>query len=279
MSSAARVLSLPLLLLSLLAVAPTATAAEDWLVAPSGGGRPSFYTEGEPGSVQQDTVSVTNRGAEPVTVRLTGDGVPIAFAESRVRIPARTRAEVPFTVTVPTGTAPGDRSGEIVARDADGRAQRVALRLRVTGPELTALTVEQVAVRADGITYVLVNRGTTPSRRVSRCAPTVSSAASWTAPRAPCPSTCPRAAAPGSPSPGPTGPRSTRSTCGSRSRRRAGPPTPRRCRCGSCRGARWRGPRGRSRRRAPSSPYDVEGAGARTTVGRPRSNGLCSSRS
>ncbi|MFD8047795.1 hypothetical protein ACFV5E_30725 [Streptomyces chartreusis] len=161
MSSAARVLSLPLLL-SLLAVAPTATAAEAWLVAPSGGGRPSFYTEGEPGSVQQDTVSVTNRGAEPVTVRLTGDGVPIAFAESRVRIPARTRAEVPFTVTVPTGTAPGDRSGEIVARDADGRAQRVALRLRVTGPELSALTVEQVEVRADGITYVLVNRGTTP---------------------------------------------------------------------------------------------------------------------
>ncbi|RSN02418.1 hypothetical protein DMH25_24815 [Streptomyces sp. WAC 01325] len=162
MSSAARVLSLPLLLLSLLAVAPTATAAEAWLVAPSGGGRPSFYTEGEPGSVQQDTVSVTNRGAEPLTVRLTGDGVPIAFAESRVRIPARTRAEVPFTVTVPTGTAPGDRAGEIVARDADGRAQRVPLRLRVTGPELSALTVEQVAVRADGITYVLVNRGTTP---------------------------------------------------------------------------------------------------------------------
>ena len=162
MSSAARVLSLPLLLLSLLAVAPAATAAEAWLVAPSGGGRPSFYTEGEPGSVQQDTVSVTNRGAEPVTVRLTGDGVPIAFAGSRVRIPARTRAEVPFTVTVPTGTSPGDHSGEIVARDADDRAQRVALRLRVTGPELSALTVEQVAVRTDGITYVLVNRGTTP---------------------------------------------------------------------------------------------------------------------
>lgn len=161
MSSAARVLCLPLLIPFLLAVAPAATAAGAWNVAPSGGGRPSFYTEGEPASVQQDTVSVTNRGAGPVTVRLTGTGVPVAFAESRVRIPARTRAEVPFTVTVPAGTAPGDRSGEIVARDAGGRAQRVALRLRVTGPELSALTVEQVAVRADRIAYVLVNRGTT----------------------------------------------------------------------------------------------------------------------
>ncbi len=222
---------------------------------------------------------MTNRGAEPVTVGLTGDGVPIAFAESRVRIPARTRAEVPFTVTVPTGTAPGDRSGEIVARDADGRAQRVALRLRVTGPELTALTVEQVKVRADGITYVLVNRGTTPlTPSLAVRADGVLGRLLDRAPRT-LPVDLPRAAAPGSPSPGPTGPRSTRSTCGSRSRRRAEPPTPRRCQCGSCRGARWRGPRGRSRRRAPSSPYDVEGAGACTTAGRPRSNGLCSRRS
>lgn len=161
MSSAARVLCLPLLLPFLLAVAPSATAAEPWSVAPSGGGRPSFYAEGGPGTVQQDTVSVTNRGAEPVTVRLRGGGVPIAFAESRVRVPARTRAEVPFTVSVPTGTAPGDRAGEIVAQDTDGRARTVPLRLRVTGPELSALTVEQLAVHADGITYELVNRGTT----------------------------------------------------------------------------------------------------------------------
>ncbi|GHH08386.1 COG1470 family protein [Streptomyces lanatus] len=158
MSSAARVLCLPLLLPFLLA----AGAAPTWSVAPSGGGRPSFYTEGEPGTVQQDTVSVTNRGEKPLTVRLHGTGVPIALAESRVRIPGRTRAEVPFTVTVPTGTAPGDRSGEIVARDTEGRVETVGLRLRVTGPELSALTVERVAVGPDGITYELVNRGTTP---------------------------------------------------------------------------------------------------------------------
>ncbi|MFC8096683.1 hypothetical protein [Streptomyces sp. NPDC057301] len=159
MSSAVRVLCLSLLLL--LAVAPVATAAEAWTVAPSGGGRPSFYAEGAPGTVQQDTVSVTNRGDETVTVRLHGTGVPIAFADSAVRVPARTRAEVPFTVTVPPGTAPGDRSGEIVARETDGRARAVPLRLRVTGPELSALTVEHVRVHPDGITYELVNRGTT----------------------------------------------------------------------------------------------------------------------
>jgi hypothetical protein len=159
MSSAARVLCLSLLLLP--ACVPTATAAEAWSVAPSGGGRPSFYAEGAPGTVQRDTVSVRNPGDEPVTVRLDGTGVPIAFAEGSVRIPARTRAEVPFTVTVPTGTAPGDRSGEIVVRAGDGPAKTVPLRLRVTGPQLSALTVEHVRVHADGITYELVNRGTT----------------------------------------------------------------------------------------------------------------------
>ncbi len=159
MSSTVRVLALSLLLLA--AAAPTATAAGAWSVAPSGGGRPSFYSEGAPGTVLHDTVSVTNRGSGPVTVRLHGTGVPIAFAESPVRIPGRTRAEVPFTLTVPTGTAPGDRSGAITVRAPDGRSEAVPLHLRVTGPELSALTVERLTVGANGITYELVNRGTT----------------------------------------------------------------------------------------------------------------------
>ncbi|WP_329340020.1 hypothetical protein OG252_30075 [Streptomyces sp. NBC_01352] len=155
MSSATRVLCLSLLVL--LSSVPTAVAADGWSLAPSGGGRPSFYGEGAPGSVLQDTVAVTNRGAGAITVRLHGTGVPVAFAETAVRVPARTRAEVPFTVTVPAG----DRTAEIVARDADGGTRRVGLQLRATVPELAALTVEHVAVRADRITYDLVNRGTT----------------------------------------------------------------------------------------------------------------------
>ncbi|WP_210588207.1 hypothetical protein [Streptomyces sp. GESEQ-35] len=160
MSSAAlRVLILAALILS--GAAPAASAADGWSLAPSGGGRPSFYAEGGPGTVLQDTVSVINRSGEPVTVRLRGTGVAVAFADGSVRVPARTRADVPFTVSVPAGAAPGDLAGEIVARDGDGRSGTVALRLRAVGPTLSALTVEHVAVGAAGISYELVNRGTT----------------------------------------------------------------------------------------------------------------------
>lgn len=145
----------------LLLVAPRAVAVGGWSVGPGGGGRPSFYAEGVPGAVLQDTVSVTNAGRHPVTVRLTGTGVPVTLAERSVRVPARTRADVPFTVTVPAHAAPGDRSGTLVAKDADGRTATVRIRLRVGGPALTALTVEHLAVHGDRITYELVNRGTT----------------------------------------------------------------------------------------------------------------------
>ncbi|MFE5187454.1 hypothetical protein [Streptomyces sp. NPDC056628] len=160
MPSAVRVLCLSLLALT--AAAPPAAADAPWSAVPSGGGRPSFYAEGAPGTVLEDTVSVTNPGGRPLTVRLTGDGVRLVFAERSVRVPARTRADVPFTVTVPVAAAPGVRSGAVVARDRDGHTRTVPLRLRATGPELTALTVERVAVGADGITYELVNRGTVP---------------------------------------------------------------------------------------------------------------------
>ncbi|MFI5689255.1 hypothetical protein [Streptomyces sp. NPDC051636] len=165
MPSATRVLRLSLLpvlpVLSLLATAPPASAAGGWSLAPLGGDRPSVYAEGAPGAVLRDTVSVTNRGEKPVAVRLSGTGVRLAFAETRVRVPARTRADVPFTVTVPAGAAPGDRAGTIVARDGDGRAATVGVRLRAGGPVLPALTVEHVAVHGDRISYELVNRGTT----------------------------------------------------------------------------------------------------------------------
>ncbi|MGW5282591.1 hypothetical protein ACWERI_24500 [Streptomyces collinus] len=160
MPPAARALGLTLLLL--LASAPAArAAAAGWSVAPAGAGRPSFYAEGTPGTVLTDTVSVTDTGRGPLTVRLRAAGVRIAFARTTVRVPARTRAEVPFTLTVPADAAPGDRAGTITARDTAGRTATVAVRLRVGGPALSALTVEHVAVRGGRITYQLVNRGTT----------------------------------------------------------------------------------------------------------------------
>lgn len=170
-----RVLCLSLIALSCLvtllgAGASTASAAgasslvQDpggWSVAPLGGGRPSFYAEGTPGQVLEDTVSVTNRGREQVTVRLRGTGVPVVLARGEVRVPGRTRADVPFTVAVPAAAAPGDRVGVVTVRGDDGRKAAVRILLRVGGPALAALTVEHVAVRGDRITYELVNRGTT----------------------------------------------------------------------------------------------------------------------
>ncbi|MGW0533615.1 hypothetical protein [Streptomyces sp. NPDC003032] len=163
-----------------------------WSVTPSAGegtrpakdGRPYFYAEGAPGTVLHDTVSVTNPGPRPRTVSLRGAdadntgsgafavtpakgkpkdaGAWISFAERRVKVPPRTRAEVPFTVTVPAGAVPGDHPGAIVA-SGGGRTVGVRLHLRVGGPTLSALTVERVKVDADGkrITYDLVNRGNT----------------------------------------------------------------------------------------------------------------------
>ncbi|MFD5573417.1 COG1470 family protein [Streptomyces cadmiisoli] len=146
---------------ALLGGAPAATAADGWSVAPAGGHRPAFYAEGPPGTALQDAVSVTNRAGHPVTVRLRGTGPPIAFADAEVRVPARTRADIPFTVTVPEGAPPGDHAGSVVVRDGDGRSRSVPLRLRAGGPTLSALTLEHVVVRGDRITYDLVNRGTT----------------------------------------------------------------------------------------------------------------------
>ncbi|MDT7839537.1 hypothetical protein [Streptomyces justiciae] len=158
MPSAVRVLGLTLL--ALLAAVPAAHAAADddgWSAAPAGEARPSFYAEGGPGTVLEDTVSLTNRGSTPVDVSLRAEGAEVTFADARLRLPPRTRTEVPFTVTVPAH----DTTARLVARDSDGTTRRVPVHLRATVPTVAALTVEHVSVHADRITYELVNRGTT----------------------------------------------------------------------------------------------------------------------
>ncbi|MFE4252205.1 hypothetical protein ACFRU3_22385 [Streptomyces sp. NPDC056910] len=167
--------------------AAAAGTAPAWSVSPSAGGgtrpaqdgRPYFYAEGVPGTVLQDEVAVTNPGSRPLTVRLRGadadntgtgalslrtrstdTGAWITFARREVKIPARTRAEVPFTVTVPADATPGDHPGAVVA-SANGRDSGVSVHLRVSGPTLSALTVERVRVAGGRISYDLVNRGNT----------------------------------------------------------------------------------------------------------------------
>ncbi|ELP61349.1 hypothetical protein ACKI1I_39895 [Streptomyces turgidiscabies] len=146
-------------LVALLSAETPAAADEGWSVRPLGTGRPYFYAEGTPKTVLQDTLSVRNPTNRTLGVRLTGSGW-ITLAAPEVEVPARTRADVPFTVRVPEGTPPGDRTATITAR-ASGRTETVRIRLRVGGPRLPALTVEHVAVRGDRIAYELVNRGTT----------------------------------------------------------------------------------------------------------------------
>ncbi|MGW8765314.1 COG1470 family protein [Streptomyces sp. NPDC055815] len=141
------------------AVAAAPPGAQEWTAAPAAG-RPYAYLEGPAGSVLQDTLSVTNPGTAPLTVRLTGQGAPVSFAAPSVTVPARTRADVPFAVTVTGDTPPGEHRGTVRAVAA-GREVSVDLRLRVSGPRLAALTVEDVHVEEDAVRYTLVNRGTT----------------------------------------------------------------------------------------------------------------------
>ncbi|SCF87383.1 hypothetical protein [Streptomyces sp. Ncost-T10-10d] len=166
---------------------PTPPSTASWTAQPArsgsgtDGGRPYFYLEGPPGTVLQDRLSVTNSGTAPVTVRLrgadaynaedggfavrggkgsTGTGAWLRTAVAQVTVPARTRADVPFSVTVPTGATPGDHPGAIVVRSGD-RSVGVRIQLRVGGPTLAALTVEDVTVSGRTIHYTLVNRGNT----------------------------------------------------------------------------------------------------------------------
>ncbi|MER8269040.1 hypothetical protein ABT007_33195 [Streptomyces griseus] len=149
--------------------ADTDTAADGpagWTARPAGPGagrdaRPYLYLEGTPGQALQDRLAVTNSGRAPLTVRLRGDGRAgawIGFAADSVTVPARTRAEVPLALTVPPDAVPGDASGEVVA--ADGHEEiRVPVRVRIGGPTLAALTVEDVEISGGTIRYALVNRG------------------------------------------------------------------------------------------------------------------------
>ncbi|MEU2516181.1 COG1470 family protein [Streptomyces syringium] len=155
-----------------LSAAPAAADTRPWTAAPAPGGtrgpgaedRSSFFLEGGPGTVIEDRLTVVNPGDRARTVALRGTGPWIALAERRVKVPPRTRADVPLTVTVPAGTAPGDHHAAVVAT-GDGRRVRVPMAVRVSGSALPALTVEHVRVSGTGgsavIRYALVNRGNT----------------------------------------------------------------------------------------------------------------------
>lgn len=175
------------------AAAPAAVAEPGWTAEPAagaaaaarpGGARPSFYLAGTAGTVLEDRLALANTTDQEHTITLRGAdayntadgalavrpasqstaaGAWISFgAAATVKIPPRTRAVVPFTITLPPATPPGDHPAAVVAAEA-GHEVGVRVHLRVGGPTLAALTVEDVAVRGKGsaavVAYTLVNRG------------------------------------------------------------------------------------------------------------------------
>ncbi|GAA3380640.1 hypothetical protein [Streptomyces racemochromogenes] len=169
--------------------APAEPAGPGWTAAPAtarpGAARPYFYLAGPAGTVLEDRLALDNPGDREYTVTLRGadaDNAPdgalavrpaapgasgagswISFGGSAtVRLPPRTRAVVPFTVTVPAAAPPGDHPAAVVA-GGPGRETGVRIHLCVDGPAVAALTVEDVSVRGHGaattVDYTLVNRG------------------------------------------------------------------------------------------------------------------------
>ena len=170
--------------------------------------RQFFYLEAAPGTTVHDRVSVANLSDRPMTFQLygadayntprdggfalraadqkqTGVGAWTHLAKSSLTVPAHTRADVPFTLTVPAGAEPGDHSGAVVALDTavEGtstngsvavgikRAVGARIYLRVSGPAVPALGVRNVTVDRSAplvpglgrstatIHYTLVNQG------------------------------------------------------------------------------------------------------------------------
>lgn len=171
----ARPRALMLLTAAALGVCAPPADADDgsWTAAPrtSGrddGARTRFYLEGGPGAVLTDTLSVVNEGRSGRTYALSGHrdagGRWIVPAEDSVRVPGRTRADIPLAVRVPPDAPPGNHPGAVVVSDGKRKVD-VPVQVRVTGRTLAALSVENTRVRTtdDGtdVGYVLVNRGNT----------------------------------------------------------------------------------------------------------------------
>ncbi|MGZ9931320.1 COG1470 family protein [Streptomyces sp. NC-S4] len=149
---------------------PAAAGEPGWTAEPASGAaatvRPYFYLAGAAGTVLEDRLTLANTSDQERTITLRGAdaaGSWISFgAAATVKVPPRTRAVVPFTLTVPPASPPGDHPAAVIATEG-GHEVGVRVHLRVGGPALAALTVEDVAVRGRGpaavIAYTLVNRG------------------------------------------------------------------------------------------------------------------------
>lgn len=194
-----RPLTLVLTLLGLvlgLGVMPTAPAqAADngsWSVEPTPPSKPTpaprnyFVLEGDPGSVIEDQVRITNFTKQPITFKLYGaDGYNtvqdgffalktlddeqvdvgswVTMPVSELTVAPLTQVDAPVTITIPENATPGDHAGGIVALNTaiEGtekgenleigvqRAVGARVYLRVSGPTRAALEVSDVTLDHD----------------------------------------------------------------------------------------------------------------------------------
>ncbi|MEU3458722.1 DUF916 domain-containing protein [Streptomyces sp. NPDC006733] len=168
--------------------------------------RQFFTLEAGPGTTLKDKVSVSNLSDAPMRFKVYGAdayntprdggfavrgpeevskdvGTWVKLAQGSLTVPPRTRADIPFTLTVPDTATPGDHPGAIVALNTEvdrtkgsvavgvRRAVGARIYLRVSGPSLPALSIENVRVdhgqpwlpgtgkSGATIHYTLVNRG------------------------------------------------------------------------------------------------------------------------
>ncbi|WP_150955470.1 hypothetical protein [Microbacterium testaceum] len=188
------------------AAAPTADTTVTWSVKPAdtaqGRDRPNYAYDLLPGGTVGDALYVANRSPEPITLRvyaadgfLTEDGALdilaggvestdlgswVSIESPELTLDSGASAEVPFTIAVPAGAAPGDYAAGIVASmlvTADNgtvteRRLGSRVHLRVQGDLAPALVVGDVVVDYHGtanpvetgsatVSYTLTNTGNT----------------------------------------------------------------------------------------------------------------------
>lgn len=190
-----RIVAVALVLLALTATTPAPAAAAgngEWSVTPTPAKNPGptprlmFFLDAPAGQTIKESVRVSNLttkarsflvyGADAYNTPHNGGfafrsrderqgdlGSWVTSPVSSVEIPARTSADIPFTITVPKNATPGDHVGGLVAMEAepgvtteaDGAAVRVQravaarIYLRVAGTIVPGLSVQDLSVDID----------------------------------------------------------------------------------------------------------------------------------
>jgi hypothetical protein len=183
------------ILLALLGSAARPAAAADWTVKGAankyGTGRESFRYTVNPGEELRDGITVVNSGAAPLHLTLRpadafntpagkldlapkgdaskGVGAWVHLDHGDITLGQGASSEVPFSITLPKGAAPGDYVGGIVT-SAHGAQAPIRIQLRVSGAIEPSLAAEHVQVHYDGtanpvgtgdatVTYTIHNTG------------------------------------------------------------------------------------------------------------------------